>query len=154
MGLGGGEAETYDEPLETVFTRSVLAIYTDFHNYVYTFKRLSMKELITLDIGTRLFVNAAFIRIHVMERFSKDFLEVREFWLSSRNFFQGGKIYCYANFFCYAIVFGPNFREGQKFLGGQTASGGCPPAPLWKKARVERSRVSALADLMTTALYV
>ena len=45
-------------------------------------------------------------------------------WLSSRNFFQGGKIYCYANFSCYAIVFGPNFREGQKFSGGQTASGG------------------------------
>ena len=41
----------------------------------------------------------------------------------------GGKIYCYANFFCYAIVFGPNFR-------GETASGGHPPFPLWKKARM------------------
>ena len=42
-------------------------------------------------------------------------------WLSSRNFFRVGKIYCYANFFHYAnfsIVFGPNFG------GGQTASGG------------------------------
>ena len=44
-------------------------------------------------------------------------------WLSSRNFFRVGKIYCYAIFFHYAkfsIVFGPNFR------GGQTASGGRP----------------------------
>ena len=38
----------------------------------------------------------------------------------------GGGIYYYANFFCYAIVFGPNFREGQKFSGGQTASGRRP----------------------------
>ena len=54
---------------------------------------------------------------------------VRPYWLSSRNFFQGG-IYCYANFFCNAIVFGPNFREGQTFSGGQTASGGRPPPPV------------------------
>ena len=52
------------------------------------------------------------------------------YWLSSGNFFQGGKIYCYANFFCYAIVFGPNFRKGQNFSGGQ------PPAPLWKTASI------------------
>ena len=39
--------------------------------------------------------------------------------------FSGG-IYCYANFFCYAIVFGPNFREGQKFSGGTASGGGCP----------------------------
>ena len=45
--------------------------------------------------------------------------------------FSGGGIYCYANFFCYAIVFGPNFRRGQ------TASGGVPPASLWKKARMK-----------------
>ena len=32
-------------------------------------------------------------------------------------FREGGKIYCYANFFCYAIVFGPNFREGKSFQG-------------------------------------
>ena len=45
-------------------------------------------------------------------------------WLSSINFFRGG-IYCYANFFYYAIVFGPNFRERQKFRGGggQAVSG-------------------------------
>ena len=29
----------------------------------------------------------------------------------------GGKIYCYANF-CYAVVLGPNFREGKVFRGG------------------------------------
>ena len=46
-----------------------LTFYTDFHNYAYTWK--------TLDIGTRLFDNVSFVRIHVMERFSEDFLEVR-----------------------------------------------------------------------------
>ena len=50
-------------------------------------------------------------------------------WLSSGNFFRGGKIYCYANFFCYAIVFGPNLKEGQKFLGGKLPQGEVPPAP-------------------------
>ena len=53
--------------------------------------------------------------------------------LSFRNFFQGGgKIYCSANFFCYAIVFGPNFTEGQ------TASGGvpCPPPPPVEESQV------------------
>ena len=45
-------------------------------------------------------------------------------------FFRGGKIYCYANFYCYSIVFGPNFKEGRKFSGGETASeGGRPPVP-------------------------
>ena len=37
-------------------------------------------------------------------------------WLSSRNFFRGGKIYCYANLFSYAnfsFVFGPNFGGGK-----------------------------------------
>ena len=54
----------------------------------------------------------------------------RVFWLSSRNFFRGDKIYCYANFFCYAIVFGPNFRMGQTFSGRQTAAGwGSAPCP-------------------------
>ena len=49
-------------------------------------------------------------------------------------FSEGGKIYCYANFFCYAIVFGPNFRERQKFSGGANCLRGAPPCPLWKKA--------------------
>ena len=47
-------------------------------------------------------------------------------WLSSRNFFRGSKIYCYANFFCYAncsLVFGPNFRGRQKSLRGKQPQG-------------------------------
>ena len=35
------------------------------------------KKLKTLDISTTLFDNAAFVFFHVMETFSKDFLEVR-----------------------------------------------------------------------------
>ena len=66
-----------------------------------------------------------------------------ECWRSSRNFFQGGgKIYCYANFFCYAIVYEPNFMERQSLRGegrGKTASGGAPCPSLWKKARIETS---------------
>ena len=53
-------------------------IYIDFDKYTFTWKRLSLEELKTLDIGTRLFDNAAFVRIYVMKRFSEDFLEVRE----------------------------------------------------------------------------
>ena len=54
----------------------------------------------------------------------------------SLEFFQGGKIYCYANFYCYSIVFRPNFREVQKFSrGGQTALGG---TPLWEKASIQK----------------
>ena len=53
-------------------------------------------------------------------------------WLSSMILFSGGgEIYCYANFFYYAIIFGPNFRERQKFSGGGKLSQG-----LWKKARM------------------
>ena len=46
----------------------------------------------------------------------------------------GGKIYCYGNFYCYSIVFGPNFREGQKFSrgGGANCLKGAPPP--WEKA--------------------
>ena len=51
-------------------------------------------------------------------------------------FFRGGKIYCCTNFICYAIVFGPNLREGQKFSGWANCLRGAPPAPLWKKASV------------------
>ena len=49
-------------------------------------------------------------------------------WLSARNFFGGG-IYCYANFNCYPIVFGPNFREGRKFSGEGDCLRGRPSAP-------------------------
>ena len=51
-------------------------------------------------------------------------------WLSSRKFFQGVKIYCYANFFCYAnfsIVFGPNFRRAKVSEGGKLPQ--CRPLP-------------------------
>ena len=46
-------------------------------------KRL-IKKLKTLDISATLFHNVAFVFFHVMEAFSKDFLEVRE--LRSRGF--------------------------------------------------------------------
>ena len=42
-----------------------------------------------------------------------------------QQFCQRGKIYCYANFFCFAnfsIVFGPNFKRG-KSLRGRGANG-------------------------------
>ena len=58
-----------------------------------------------------------------------------------------GKIYCYANFFCYAnlsIVSGPNFRGANCFRG---------TAPLWKKASLRgltaqnlRNETLAIAD--------
>ena len=54
----------------------------------------------------------------------------------------GGKIYCYANFFCYAIVFELNFREGQKFSGGQTVSGGAPPCPPVEESQHKISELS------------
>ena len=49
--------------------------YTHFHNYSHT-ERKSPEELKTLNIVTTLLDNAAFVRIHVVERFSKDFSEV------------------------------------------------------------------------------
>ena len=58
--------------------------YTDFDKFANTWKRLSSDELKTFDIDTGLFDSAAaFVRIHGMERFSKDFLEVRgsQLWL-------------------------------------------------------------------------
>ena len=44
-------------------------------------------------------------------------------------FLGGGEIYCYANSFCYAIVFGPKskFKEGKSIQGSGTASRGAPP---------------------------
>ena len=49
-----------------------------------TQKRKSPEELKTLDIGTRLLDNTAFVHIHVVERFSNDFSEVGG--LRSRGF--------------------------------------------------------------------
>ena len=59
-------------------------IYTNFHKYVYTWIRKLIKKWKTLDISTTLFYNVAFVFFHVMETFSKDFLEVRG--LRSRGF--------------------------------------------------------------------
>ena len=50
----------------------------------HTQKRKSSEELKTLDIGTRLLDNAAFVRIHEVKELSKDFWEVRG--LKSRGF--------------------------------------------------------------------
>ena len=41
-------------------------------------KIVIIEELKTLDICSRLLDNAAFVRIHLTERFSEDYLEVRE----------------------------------------------------------------------------
>ena len=49
------------------------------------------------------------------------------FW----EFFQGGGIYCYTNFYCYSIVFWPNFREGQKFSRGTPLPPPPPPLTTW-----------------------
>ena len=51
----------------------------------------------------------------------------------SRNFFQGGKIYCYANFFVMLIflLFLAKFQRGAKVSGGgETASRGRPLPPV------------------------
>ena len=64
----------------------------------------------------------------------------------AQEFFQGCKIYCYANFFCYAIVFGPNFKEGQKF------SNCAPPChPPWKKASMFKQFILIL--LCATSVF-
>ena len=79
-----------------------------------------------------------FTRCRCGLQFSLDDNYVRMHSLQNTGFLPGifsggGKIYFYANFFCYAnfsIVFKLNFR------GGQTASGGSPRLPLYKKARI------------------
>ena len=58
--------------------------YTNFRKYAYTWIRKLIKKLKTLDISTTLFDNVAFVFFHVMETFSKDFLEV--YGLKSRGF--------------------------------------------------------------------
>ena len=59
-------------------------IYTNFRKYMHTWTRKLIKKLKTLDISTTLFDNVAFVFFHVIETFSKDFLEVHE--LRSRGF--------------------------------------------------------------------
>ena len=53
-------------------------IYTNFHNCSHSQKRKSLEELKTLAISTRLLYNAAFVSLHLVERFSKNFSEVLE----------------------------------------------------------------------------
>ena len=60
------------------------SVYTDFHKHAHTWIRKLMKKLKTLDISTTLFDNVAFVFFHVMETFSKEFLEVHG--LRSRGF--------------------------------------------------------------------
>ena len=50
---------------------------TVLQKYAHTGLKESLLRSITLDIITRLLDNAAFVSIHVVERFSKDFSEVR-----------------------------------------------------------------------------
>ena len=66
--------------IQTRLTR----IYTVLQKYEYTGLKQNLLRSITLDIITRVFDNAAFVCIHVVERFSKDFSEVRG--LRSRGF--------------------------------------------------------------------
>ena len=58
--------------------------YTNFHKYAFTWIRKLIKKLKTFDISTTLFDSVAFVFFHVMETFSKDFLEVHG--LRSRGF--------------------------------------------------------------------
>ena len=62
----------------------VTSTYTNFDKYAYTWIRKLIKKLKTLDVSTTLFNDVAFVFFHVMETFSKDFLEVRGF--GSRGF--------------------------------------------------------------------
>ena len=58
--------------------------YTVLQKYAHIGLKQNLLRSTTLDIITRLFDNTAFVCIHVMERFSKDFSEVRG--LRSRGF--------------------------------------------------------------------
>ena len=73
-------------------------------------------------------------------------------WLSSRKFFQGGKIYYYANSFSYAnfsIVFRPSFGGGQKSLRRSELPQGDAPCPL-----VEESQLFTTALTPEQNLYI
>ena len=58
--------------------------YTVLQKYEHTGLKQNLLRSITLDIITRLFDNGAFVCIHVVARFSKDFSEVRG--VKSRGF--------------------------------------------------------------------
>ena len=68
-------------------------------------ERKSLEELKTLDIGTRLLDNTAFVFIQVVERFSKEFLVVR--WLTSRGFALAScNVMFYETFICFYVIEG------------------------------------------------
>ena len=51
--------------------------------------------------------------------------------------FSGGKIYCYANFYCYSIVLDQISGRSKSFQGDKLPQGGTPCTPLWKKASIK-----------------
>ena len=63
---------------------TVSNVYTVLQKYAHIGLKQNLLRSITLDIITRLLDNAAFVCIHVVGRFSKDFSEVRG--LRSREF--------------------------------------------------------------------
>ena len=65
------------ESSETEKCSGQRAIYTVFQKYAHIGLNQNLFRSTTLDIITRLLDNAAFVRAHVVGRFSKDFSEVR-----------------------------------------------------------------------------
>ena len=63
---------------------SYVPLYTVLQKYAHIGLKQNLLRSITLDIITRLLDNAAFVCIHELGRFSKDFSEVRG--LRSRGF--------------------------------------------------------------------
>ena len=63
--------------ITTSFGGEWLSIYTVLQKYAHIVLKQNLLRSITLDIITRSLDNAAFVCIHVVGRFSKDFLEVR-----------------------------------------------------------------------------
>ena len=56
---------------------------------------------------------------------------------SFEEFFQGGKIYCYANFFYVNFLLFSDQISGGKSLRGGNCLRGCPPAPLEESQKVK-----------------
>ena len=68
----------------SVFLSLLQNLYTVLQKYAYIGLKQNFLRSITLDIITRLLDNAAFVCVHPVGRFSKDFSEVRG--LRSRGF--------------------------------------------------------------------
>ena len=56
---------------------SSMIYYTTFQKYAYIGLKQNLLRSTALDIIPRLFDNAAFVCVHVVGRFSEDFLELR-----------------------------------------------------------------------------